>query len=116
MWNLWRAKINPARPAGGKTPPLEGSPPHCKGTRRQSCGRKEENFYRFSTPCPQEKAQLCAKRVKRGTSPLLLHKLVRGGNPSTEAKESLAEQGYLAAELGVVAHLALDLGAPVNDG
>ena len=50
------------------------------------------------------------------TSPLLLHKLVRGGNPSTEAKESLPEQGYLAAELGVVAHLALDLGAPVNDG
>lgn len=116
MWNLWRAEINPARPAGGKTPFLEGGPPRCKGTRRQSCGREEENFCRFSTSCPQGKAQLCAKRVKRGTSPLLLHKLVRGGNPSTEAKERLPKQGYLPAELGVVAHLALDLGASMNDG
>lgn len=39
-----------------------------------------------------------------------------GGNPLAEAKERLAQQGDLSAQLAVVAHLSLDLGAGVDDG
>ena len=59
---------------------------------------------------------MCAKQAKQGTSPRLFHRLVRGGDPPAEAKEGLSKQRHLPAELGVVAHLALDLGAPVDDG
>ena len=38
-----------------------------------------------------------------------------GGNPLAETKERLAQQGNLSAQLTVVAHLSLDLGAGMND-
>ena len=38
-----------------------------------------------------------------------------GGNPLAETKERLAQQGNLSAQLAVVAHLSLDLGAGMND-
>ncbi len=43
-------------------------------------------------------------------------RLRAGGNPLTKAKKSFAQQGNLSAQLTVVAHLSLDLGAGVNDG
>ena len=39
-----------------------------------------------------------------------------GGNPLAKAKKGFAQQGNLSAQLTVVAHLSLDLGAGVDDG
>ena len=38
-----------------------------------------------------------------------------GGNPLAKAKKGFAQQGNLSAQLTVVAHLSLDLGAGMND-
>ena len=38
-----------------------------------------------------------------------------GGDPLAKSKECLAQQGNLSAQLTVVAHLSLDLGAGMND-
>jgi hypothetical protein len=64
-----------------------------------------------------KKKPSCAQNGQKGA---LLHRfstaLVGRSNPSPKAEEGLSKQRNLPAKLSVVAHLTLDLGAPVDDG
>ena len=78
--------------SGGKTP---ASSPHLYPKKKPGCaqnGQKGALLHRFSTA------------------------LVGRSNPSSKAEEGLSKQRNLPAKFSVVAHLALDLGAPVDDG
>ena len=78
--------------SGGKTP---ASSPHLYPKKKPGCAQNEQKgalLHHFSTA------------------------LVGRSDPSSEAEEGLSEQRHLPAKLSVVAHLTLDLGAPVDDG
>ena len=78
--------------SGGKTP---ASSPHLYPKKKPGCaqnGQKGALLHYFSTA------------------------LVGRSNPSSKAEEGLSEQRNLPAKLSVEAHLALDLGAPMDDG
>ena len=77
--------------SGGKTP---ASSPHLYPKKKPGCaqnGQKGALLHRFSTA------------------------LVGRSNPSSKAEEGLSKQRNLPAKFSVVAHLALDLGAPMDD-
>ena len=90
--------------------PSTGEPP------RQPVGSGGETLASSPHLYPKKKPG-CAQNGQKGA---LLHyfstALIGRSNPSSKAEEGLSEQRNLPAKLSVVAHLALDLGAPMDDG
>jgi len=100
-------------PAVWRTPALLRKPPPLLG---RACG---EPWPVAHTPLHTIERKPPQNHTKKG----VIHevstpweRLWAGGNPLAEAKERLAQQGDLSAQLAVVAHLSLDLGAGVDDG
>ena len=79
--------------------------------------RRTASSYPHPTPQPQPFAPTKPPAGSRFPPDIHTRRLSgAGGNPLAEAEEGLAKQRHLAAKVAVVAHLALDLRAGMDDG
>lgn len=109
-----------AQTARGKDPPPRGEPAPDPRKPPRRWGDRAENRTQLPTPLytpPEENPHKTTTRRALSTGcPHPRRGLWAGGNPLAKAKKGLAQQGNLSAQLTVVAHLSLDLGAGMNDG
>jgi hypothetical protein len=104
----------------GKNPPPRGEPPARPVRRPLHWGGRAENCAGLPTslftPPQKNPHKTTLRRALSTRFPQPRGGLGASGDPLAEPKERFAQQGNLAAQLTVVAHLSLDLGAGMNDG